>query len=121
MARHRCRNAEERGACRVPAGGPSTRPRYAVGVSDGWHERLAADIAGRPPRRVPLARRRTLVEAAGPGPAEGAGVVDGQAPGDERRLARTRGTVFRHDLRRSLGQPGRGPDLSVPGAAPAAH
>ena len=55
------------------------------------------------------------------GHAEGAGVVDGQAPGDDGRPGAERGRLLRHDERRSLGQPRRGAELEMPGAASAAH
>ena len=49
-------------------------------------------------RGLSLARRRQDVEAAGQRPAEVAGVVDGQAPGDDDRHARSDGTLFRDDV-----------------------
>ena len=45
---------------------------------------MAADRAGRQARRLPVARRGQDVETAGPGTAEVAGVVDGQATADNR-------------------------------------
>ena len=54
---------------------------------DGWHKRLAADVAGWPPGGVSLAGWRTRLEATGSGSAQGAGVVDGQAPGHDRGFA----------------------------------
>ena len=50
-----------------------------------------------------------------------AGVVDGQAAGNDDRCSRSHRHLFRHDVRRGMGQPRRGPLVSLPCAAPAAH
>ena len=84
-------------------------PETRVGVSDGRHRRLAAHLAGRQARGVPHARRRQDVEAPGRRHADVAGLVDGQAAGDDRRPFTIRGRLLRHDVGRGLGQPRRGP------------
>jgi hypothetical protein len=63
--------------------------------------------------------RRRLLAAPGPGAARRASLVDRQAPGHGRRWPGSRGAVFRHQQRRTLAEPRRGPLLAVPGAAPA--
>ena len=84
-------------------------------------DRVAARIARRQAGGLSHARRRQVLEAPGRRHAEGAGVVDGQAAGDDGRCVSDRGRLFRHDVRRGMGQPRRRPHVEVPGRASAAH
>ncbi len=76
-------DAEVRGADRFPDGPAPARPRYAVGVPHGRVRRLAANFSGRQAGGVPIGQRRQDLAAPGDRPAEGAGVVDGQATGND--------------------------------------
>ena len=89
--------------------------------------RWTARTSGRGSRRAgkPAAyrsrQRRQDLAAAGDGPAEDAGLVDGQAPGNDGGPRADSGRLLRHHERRGLGQPRRGPELEMPRAASAAH
>ena len=98
VARHRGGNAEIRGVCRLAACGACARSGHAVGAAHGWHECVAANRARRPTGRLSFARRRQDMEAPGSGNAEGAGVVDGEAPGDDHRRSRANRHLLRHDV-----------------------
>ena len=83
-------------------------------------QRLAAHGARRAARGLSFARRRAHVEAAGPGIAQGAGMVDGQAPGDDAPTRAIRWDSTSGRRRGDLGQPRRRPELPLPRTAPAA-
>ena len=88
------------------------------GSSDGRDQRVARVSPGGKPAAY-RTRDGGDVEAPGGRDAEIAGVVDRQAPGDDRRPASDSGCLLRHDLRRGLGHARRGPDVEVPRAASA--
>ena len=65
------------------------------------------------------AQRRQDLAAARRRPAGAPGVVDGEAPGDDRGRARPGRPLLRHDQRRAVDEPRRRPPLVVHRAAPA--
>ena len=97
-------DAEIRGADRLPDGPASARPRYAVGIPDGWLGRLAAHLARREAGGVPIGQRRQDLATPGDRPAQDAGLVDGQATGNDGGSRADSGRLLRHDERRGLGQ-----------------
>ena len=96
-----CRRDDRRH--RLPDRAAPARSRHRVGLPDGRHRRVAADEPRRPAGGLRHPRRRRVVgRACDDGPAR-AGVVHGQAPGDDGRRSRPGRRVLRHDERRGLG------------------
>ena len=100
------------GSIGFPMVAASARSGHRVDIPDGRHRRLAARLAGRQAGRLSHARRRQDLEAAGRRHAEVAGVVDGEAAGDDDRRVRDGGRLLRHDVGRGLGKPRRGPHVA---------
>ena len=96
MAGHRREHAEERWRHRVSDGRPSTRAGHHLGVSDGWNQSLAANVAGGQAGGLSLGQRRQIVAAPGSRVAENAGVADGQTTGDDSRSGISRRRLLWH-------------------------
>ena len=93
--RHRRRHAQVGGLRRLSDGRPSARSGHCVGLSDGRDRRCGRACrraASRPPTARSTAARPWQRQAVGL--PEVAGVVDGQAAGDDRRSPPTVGVYF---------------------------
>ena len=95
---------------------PDTAWVFPMDGTDVW-PRISP--GGRPAVYRSLDARQDL-EAPGPGLPQIAGVVDGEAAGDDGRCPRSGRAVLRDHVRRGLGQPRRRPHLALPRAKSAA-
>src|SRR5690606_38051581 len=86
---------------------------------DGWQRRVATHQSRRPARGLWHARRRRELAAPRRRPAGRAGVVDGQAPGDDGRCVRSARALLRHHQRRALDERRRGRFVALHRTPPA--